>query len=73
MFDVAMDLTVEERVELSALVHGRDVPAIVATRAQIVLWCTEGRRKKDIEPFPTWPLVDSSQAAGPSPTTRAPG
>lgn len=25
------------------------------------------------EPFPTWPLVDSSQTAGPSPTTLAPG
>lgn len=55
-----MDLTVEERVELSALVHGRDVPAIVATRAQIVLWWTEGRRKKDIAMLAgvTRPTVD---------------
>lgn len=60
MFDVAMDLAVEERVELSALVHGRDVPAIVATRAQIVLWWTEGRRKKDIAMLAgvTRPTVD---------------
>src|SRR5512135_88324 len=60
MFDVAMVLTVEERVELSALVHGRDVPAIVATRTQIVLWWTEGRRKKDIAMLAgvTRPTVD---------------
>lgn len=43
-----MDLTANEWAELSALVGGRDVPATVATRARIVLWRAEGRRKKEI-------------------------
>lgn len=36
--------------ELRALINSRDVPANVATRARIVLWRAEGRRRKDIAP-----------------------
>lgn len=47
-FNRRVDLTANEWAELSALVGGRDVPATVATRARIVLWRAEGRRKKEI-------------------------
>jgi len=30
------------------MVNSRDVPAVVATRARIVLWMSEGRRRKDV-------------------------
>ena len=55
-----MDLTVEDRCELVALVNGRDVPAVVATRARIVLWWADGQRKKDIAALAgvTRPTVD---------------
>ena len=38
----------DQVAELRALVNGREVPAVVATRARIVLWRNEGRRRKDI-------------------------
>ncbi len=55
-----VDLTANEWAELSALVGGRDVPATVATRARIVLWRAEGRRKKEIPTLATVsrPTVD---------------
>ncbi|MFI5800100.1 helix-turn-helix domain-containing protein [Streptomyces sp. NPDC051677] len=34
--------------ELRELAGSRDVPAVVALRARIVLWSAEGRRRKDI-------------------------
>jgi transposase len=43
-----VELTVEQRAELRALVNSPDVPATVATRARIVLWCAEGRQKKEV-------------------------
>jgi transposase len=39
---------VEQVAELRALVNSRDVSGVVATRARIVLWRGEGRRRKDI-------------------------
>jgi transposase len=41
-------LSEEQAVELRAVVHSRDVSAVVATRARIVLWMAEGRRRKDV-------------------------
>jgi transposase len=41
-------LTEEQDAELRALTNSRDVPASVATRARIVLWMAEGRRRKDV-------------------------
>ena len=38
----------EQAAELRELANSRDVPADVATRARIVLWSGEGRRRKDI-------------------------
>ena len=43
-----MELTAQERAELRALIYSPDVTAMVATRARIVLWCAEGRQKKDV-------------------------
>jgi transposase len=43
-----VELTVDQRSELRALVNASDVPASVATRARIVLWHVEGRQKKEI-------------------------
>ena len=43
-----MELTVGQRAELQALVKGADVAASVATRARSVLWCAEGRLKKQV-------------------------
>ncbi|MEV8477172.1 IS630 family transposase [Streptomyces sp. NPDC051173] len=43
-----MELSEEQTAELRALADGRDVPAVLATRARIVLWSDEGRRRKDI-------------------------
>lgn len=43
-----VELSVDERVELRAVVNSADVSAMVATRARIVLWCAEGRQKKDV-------------------------
>ena len=44
----AVELSVDERAELRAVVNSPDVSAMVATRARIVLWCAEGRQKKDV-------------------------
>jgi transposase len=44
----AVELTDQQRAELRALTNSRHVAATVATRARIVLWHGEGRRKKDI-------------------------
>lgn len=38
----------QERADLRALVYSQDVAATVATRARIVLWTAENRRKKDV-------------------------
>lgn len=43
-----MELAVDERAELRALVNSAEVPATVATRARIVLWRAERRRKREI-------------------------
>ena len=43
-----MDLTSQEQTELRALINSAEVSAVVGTRARIVLWHDEGRRKKDI-------------------------
>jgi transposase len=44
----SVELTIDERAELRALLNCPDVPATVATRARIVLWCAEKRQKKEI-------------------------
>lgn len=41
-------LTKGQTAELRAVINSRDVPASVATRARIVLWMAEGRRRKDV-------------------------
>jgi transposase len=43
-----MVLTGEQEAELRAVVNSRDVPAVVATRARIVLWKAEGRQRKEV-------------------------
>jgi transposase len=43
-----VELTSEQRAELSSLVRSADVSASVATRARIVLWRAEGRSKVEI-------------------------
>jgi len=44
----SVELTSEQRAELQALVYSPDVVATVATRARIVLWCSEDKQKKDV-------------------------
>jgi hypothetical protein len=44
----AVDLTPDELAELRALTTSVEVSAAVGTRARIVLWQAEGRRKTDI-------------------------
>lgn len=46
--DAGVVLVKEQVAELRAVVNSRDVPAVVATRARIVLWMAEGRRRKDV-------------------------
>jgi transposase len=46
--DPGVVLTDEQVAELRAVVSSRDVSAAVATRARIVLWMAEGRRRKDV-------------------------
>jgi transposase len=41
-------LTDEQVAELRAVLNSRDVAAVVATRARIVLWTAEGRMRKDV-------------------------
>jgi len=43
-----MELSVEQAAELRELANSRDVPAVLAMRARIVLWSHEGRRRMDI-------------------------
>ena len=43
-----VELAVDQMSELRAMVNSSDVPATVATRARIVLWCAEDRQKKEI-------------------------
>ncbi|MDG4534938.1 IS630 family transposase [Streptomyces sp. AV19] len=43
-----MELSEEQAAELRELASSRDVSADMATRARIVLWSGEGRRRKDI-------------------------
>lgn len=43
-----MVLTEEQFAELRALMNSREVLAVVATRARIVVWMAEGRRRKDV-------------------------
>jgi transposase len=43
-----MKLAEDRCVELRALVNNRDVPATVATRARIVLWRAEGKRRNEV-------------------------
>ncbi|MGW4466682.1 IS630 family transposase [Micromonospora sp. NPDC004704] len=43
-----MELTSGEQAELRALVNSAEVSAVIGTRARIVLWRAEGRRKKEI-------------------------
>jgi transposase len=48
LVDPGLVLTEEQTGELRAVVHSRDVSAVVANRARIVLWMAEGRRRKDV-------------------------
>jgi transposase len=48
LIDTGVVLTDEQIAELRAVVNSRDVTAVVATRARIVLWIAEGRRRKDV-------------------------
>jgi transposase len=41
-------LSEEQVAELRAVVSSRGLPAVVATRARIMLWMAEGRRRKDV-------------------------
>jgi len=43
-----VELTGEQVAELRGVANSRDVSGAVATRARIVLWTAEGRRRKDI-------------------------
>jgi len=47
-FAVPVELTSDQRAELRSLVSSGEVSSVVGTRARIVLWHAEGRRKKDI-------------------------
>ena len=48
MVDAGLVVLTEERTaELRAVVNSRDVSAATATRARIVLWMAEGKRRKD--------------------------
>jgi len=46
--DPGVMLDEEQAAELRAVLSSRDVPAVVATRARIVLWMAEGRRREDV-------------------------
>src|SRR5947209_15993684 len=48
VLDRLVELTIDQGAELQAVVKSADVPAPVATRARIVLWCAEGRLKKQV-------------------------
>src|SRR5215218_7064326 len=46
--DPGVMVTEEQAAELRAVLTSREVPAVIATRARIVLWMAEGRRRKDV-------------------------
>jgi transposase len=46
--NVLVELSADERKDLQALMNDAGASAVVATRARIVLWWAEGRRKKEI-------------------------
>src|SRR5215213_7311034 len=48
VLDAGVVLTEEQVGELRAVVNSRDVSAVVATRARVVLWMAVGRRRKDV-------------------------
>jgi transposase len=48
LVDPGVMLTEDQVAELRAVVNSRDVAASVATRARIVLWMAEGRRRMDV-------------------------
>lgn len=48
LLTVVVELTVEQRRELRALLNSADVSAMVSTRARIVLWHAEHRQKQEI-------------------------
>lgn len=48
LIDAGMELSVKQAAELRELTNSREVPADIATRARIVLWSGEGRRRKEI-------------------------
>lgn len=48
MLDGSVELTIDQRAELQAVVKNADVAASVATRTRIVLWCAEGPLKKQV-------------------------
>jgi hypothetical protein len=48
MLAAGVELTVDQRAELRAMVNASEVPASEATRARIVLWRAEGRQKKEV-------------------------
>jgi transposase len=41
-------VTQEQVAELRGVISSRDMPAVVGTRARIVLWMAEGKRRKDV-------------------------
>jgi transposase len=43
-----VELTLDQRAELRAMVTSSEVSAAIATRARIVLWRAEGRQKQDV-------------------------
>ncbi len=48
LVDAGVVLSEGQAAELRLVINSRDVPAVVATRARIVLWMAEGRRRKDV-------------------------
>jgi transposase len=48
VFAGRVELAVDQRAELRAMVNSSEVSAAVATRARIVLWRAEGRQKREV-------------------------
>ena len=48
VIDAGEVVTQEQAAELRAVINSRDVLAVMGTRARIVLWMAEGRRRKDV-------------------------
>src|SRR3954470_24925664 len=46
--DPGVMLTEGQTAEVRAVINSRDVPAMGANRARIVLWMADGRRRKDV-------------------------